>query len=627
MQTIRNEAAAVTADETGRGLRLMDMKRGTVWLLDESSAKWGRRITKDENATDEGIAALQALVPVAASVQGDSLGVTYSAGGCPVLFRYSLLEDGVEVRLTPPEDGEIEAVSLPGSFLPQGEGMRLLLPIMQGMLWDGRGERLSQVRRSGSHYGFSMQMAGALGETGGLLAAAETAVDAYWWYWKDERGFGAQNLQESSLGSMRYERVMRFYFTDPGIVPVAKRYRARVIERGRFVTWEEKIARRPGLERLFGALMCYIGYCEDDLNYVDELKKLKDFGFDRALVYPVDFNCYSKGFLMGGLPPICLGAEEVAQIKGLGYDVCPWTWINEAIDDGTPERANMYKITRDNTRHFGWQIDGFKWYKVCSPEMEHAERRAVDGPFKEMTWDHFDVLTCASIGECHAPDHKAHLGRALSREEDLSWLRRTLVAGQGSGSRAVSSENFNDLFSLEYDIGSVKAWPQFGPWVFWPVPLTGLVYHDSIIHSWWEMHSYNNQWSAASVGRPNLFEYGGGRPDLQSAADALMGCPPDVFPFGAQYTWTGRGKETFAFRYRFEDPAVQIALAKALPVAQLHRRIGKLEMTGFEIVSEDGWVQRSAFADGTSVVANFGCGKYWDDADTAPIAGQSWRAE
>jgi hypothetical protein len=162
MQTIRNGAVAVTADETGRGLRLMDLKRGTVWLLNESSAKWGGRITKDENATDDGIAALQALVPVAASAEGNTLAVTYSAGGCPVLYRYSLLEDGVEVRLAPPKSDEIEALSLPGAFLPQHGGMKLLLPVMQGMLWDGRGERLSHVRRSGSHLGFSMQMAGVL---------------------------------------------------------------------------------------------------------------------------------------------------------------------------------------------------------------------------------------------------------------------------------------------------------------------------------------------------------------------------------------------------------------------------------------------------------------------------------
>ena len=90
-----------------------------------------------------------------------------------------------------------------------------------------------------------------------------------------------------------------------------------------------------------------------------------------------------------------------------------------------------------------------------------------------------------------------------------------------------------------------------------------------------------------------------------ASLDALMGCPPDVFAFGAQYGWTGRGTETFLYRYRFEDPEVQVALREALPVARLHRRIGQQEMVHFRILSEDGYVQESAFADGTRIVANF----------------------
>jgi hypothetical protein len=169
----------------------------------------------------------------------------------------------------------------------------------------------------------------------------------------------------------------------------------------------------------------------------------------------------------------------------------------------------------------------------------------------------------------------------------------------------VSSENFNDAYIREMDLGSVKAWPQYGPWPFWPVPLTMLVYHDCMIHSWWEIHSYNNPWRGRTLGCSGLFEYGGGRPHLQAALDALMGCPPDVFPFGAQYGYSGQGKETFLYKYRFEDPEVQIALRAALPVAKLHRQIGKQEMVHFKILSEDGYVQESAFADGTRVVANF----------------------
>jgi hypothetical protein len=625
---VQNNAMAISVESNGRGVRLIDLRRGTIWVLDEASVKWGGRMTRNNDyPTREGEASLKPLIPLSACASGNELTITCDAGGCPVTYIYTLLEDCVEVRLLPPASLEIEAISMPGAFRLENEPMKLLLPIMQGMLWDGRGESFSHLCRSGSHTGFALQMCGVLGTSGGLLTAAETAVDSLWWYQKDQRGFRVQNVQDSSLGSMRYERVLRFYFTDPGIVPLAKRYRARVKERGRFASWEDKIAQRPGLERLFGALMCYIGYCQDNLDYVAEFQKLKDYGFDRVLAYPVSFNCYDRDFLMGGLPPIHLTREEIAHITGMGFDVSPWTWVNEAIDNHTPKRARMYRINRDGDRVFGWQIDDFKWYKVCSPELLAFEAQAVTGLCDQMTWDHFDVVTCAQIGECYARDHQEHLGHSLSREEDLRWLRRTLLTGRAMTNRqsAVSSENFNDLFSLEYDLASVKAWPQYGPWPFWPVPLTSLVFHDSIMHTWWEPHNYNSTCFSRAVA-PNLFEYGGGRPDLQAACDALLGCPPDVFPFGAQYAWSGRGAETIIYRFRFEDPLTQYALARAKPVAALHRRIGKLEMTDFQILSEDGWVQRSAFADGTEVIANFGCAMRSDIPGIDPIDGQSWVA-
>jgi hypothetical protein len=51
----------------------------------------------------------------------------------------------------------------------------------------------------------------------------------------------------------------------------------------------------------------------------------------------------------------------------------------------------------------------------------------------------------------------------------------------------------------------------------------------------------------------------------------------------------------------FEDAAVQEALIAALPVARLHRRIGKLELLSHAFLSEDGAAQATIFADGTYV--------------------------
>jgi hypothetical protein len=225
--------------------------------------------------------------------------------------------------------------------------------------------------------------------------------------------------------------------------------------------------------------------------------------------------------------------------------------------------------------------------------------------------------------ECYALDHPGHPGQPLSRSADRQAVRQTFLTDQQAG-LIVSSENFNDAYSLEYDLGSVKAWPQYGPWPFWPVPLTMLVYHDSLIHSWWEVHSYNTRFFGRTQAPGPFFEYGGGRPRLMAALDALMGCPPDVFPFGAQYAYTGRGKETFLFKHRFEDPETQIALREALPVARLHKHIGMQELVHFRILSADGYLQESAFADGTHILANFSQ-EFRLGPDNLPVPPEGWR--
>ncbi len=68
------------------------------------------------------------------------------------------------------------------------------------------------------------------------------------------------------------------------------------------------------------------------------------------------------------------------------------------------------------------------------------------------------------------------------------------------------------------------------------------------------------------------------------------------------------------------------SLQLALPVAKLHEQIGMLEMTDFEFLSEDGYVQKTTFADGTRVYANFApcVSKYMDGVGA--LQAESWIA-
>lgn len=593
---LENANLSVLCREDGHGLSIIDAKRGVRWLVDETTLVYSDNVDPSVR---------KALLPIDAHLENhESIVITYRADETAIELHYTLRNDYVEVRLPVPVSPDIQAVVVPGSFVPHTRSMNLLLPIMQGMLWDGRGHDFDALRGEGSHIGFTMSFIGYQGEQGGLLAISESCDDQRWWFGKAKSGrFWASNMQIASLGSMRYERVVRLYPADADIVSLAKLYRRRIKERGRFVTWDQKIEQRPALERLFGALMCFVGYCQDDLDYAAECRKLKAYGFDRALVYPIRFNVYSPDILMGGEPAINLDRDTCAAIKQLGYDVAPWSWLNEALGDTTAPKTRMFRRNAQGAVMPHWAIDNQQWYHVCYSFIEAYQQKALASSVKDITWDHFDVLACVPNQECYALDHPEHLGHPSSRAEDRKWVRKAFFADQAQ-SLPVSSENFNDNYSMEYDIGSVKAWPQYGPWPFWPVPLTMLVYHDSMIHSWWEVHNYNSPYFSRTRAAEH-FEYGGGKPRLMAALDALMGCPPDVFPFGTQYGWTGRGNETFLYRYRFEDPEVQLALREALPVAQLHRKIGKQEMVHFKILSDDGTVQETAFADGTRIVANF----------------------
>jgi hypothetical protein len=582
MKQIKNESIEIHIDEEDGRVVLIDKKRGAEWRAED----FGR--------------------VKSANIRENTIEAAYENGN---VFRYILYDDCVEIKYIDEGGSRVKSVTMPSAFSPSGGGVKkYLFPIMQGMLWDTNDKIFTQPfesrRGEAAHHGFSMPMFAVLGQRGALVYIAETQDDCGWVISRGSDGkTKCENIQAAAAGRMRYDRVGRIYFADPSIAKAAKRYKERVKEKGRFITFREKTEKYPALKNLFGALMCYIGYCQDDIDYAENCKKLKAYGFDRALVYPVRFNTYTQDFKMGGEAPINLSDGEIAAIKELGYGVAPWSWINEAIDDKSEYINKMYRADPGGNKNLTWQIDDFKYYNICTAYMEEFYMSQKKTRMKEMTWDHFDVITCATNNECHAKNHAAHIGRPLTKTEDREYIRSLLLCAR-EHTGAVSSESFNDAYSMEYDIGSVKAWAQYDSFMFKPVPLTMLVYHECMIHSWWEVHNYNSGYFGRDCSP--FYQYGGGACELMAAMDALYGLPPDVFPFGAQYGWTGNGKETMLYRFRFDDIKTQHALKAALPVAKNHAKVGMLEMLDFEFLENNYNLQRTTFEDGTRIYANFG---------------------
>jgi hypothetical protein len=401
-----------------------------------------------------------------------------------------------------------------------------------------------------------------------------------------------------------------------------------VKERGEFVTWEEKIERKPVVRDLFGGLMAFIGYnASPEVDYLGGARELRRLGFDSVFYFPVRMLQYSLDFQMGGDAPIWLSDEEIEAVKSVeGAHVSPWAWLVEGLDDGSDAMRGIFKKGPDGQPVLNWRIDEQRWYLVCLPyEVEHVKERLA-GDMQAMDWIHFDVNAVWAGRRCFDTGHALHYGRPMGCLEDMEWTRR-LFSAETVGNRAVSSEGFNDYHAGWYDIGSTKVMPP-RPWntACVPVPMTMLVFHDSCIHDWWELHNYNAHPGFGLSGLPHgLGTQGCGQPELKASLDALYGCPPSLFPFGKQYSWVDiETRQTYSYLVRLEDAPVQAGIRAALPVTRLHKKIGLCELVSLEFLSEDRAVQATAFSDGTRVIANLG-DREAEAAGCGVLRPHSWR--
>jgi hypothetical protein len=584
--------------EDGSAACITDRERHCSWHVDLD--RGGYRLRGDRRT-------LRPLPAGAARRTDGGIEVRYPAGGGSFVHRYMLADDHVEVTLECDAD-EVESVSLPAPVRPDEGPRRVAAPIYQGMLLGPEGEEWERTLGPGGHFNFSMAMAAVLGERGGMVVCHESPSNWTVRIGRTAEGPAFQFVQERCPIEGWTGAQVRLYPTDSEVTAACKCYRARVMERGHFVSWAEKIERKPILRDLFGAAMAFIGYNEcPGLDYASGAQALRTMGFESVFYYPVRMFQYSLDFQMGGDAPIWLSDEAIAAIKSVeGAHVAPWAWTVEGLDDGSEAMHAIFKKGADGKPIPNWKIDEQRWYLVCTPYQAKHVKEHLAGDMAAMDWIHFDVSAVWGGKRCFDSGHALHGNRPMGCLGDMDWTRR-LFSIDTVGNRAISSEGFHDYHTGWYDIGSTKMMPPqtWDPGCV-PLPMTMLVFHDSCIHDWWELHNYNAHAAFDVADMPHgLGRTGCGLPALKASLDALYGCPPNVFPFGKQYGWVNiETRETFSYLVRLEDEAVQEGLRYALPVSRLHKQVGPLEMTSFEFLSDDRAVQTTTFSDGTRVVAN-----------------------
>ena len=617
--------------DDGLTAELVDKRRRCRWRL-EPASRWVSLAGAGEQARRVGLppgrvapagdAALVAEHPLAAVGVG---------AGATLRVIWRLERDHVAVVQAVTGQG-VAAASWPGRFVPVEGDLELVVPSYQGVLVRRSGGTWRFRCERGGHRNASLGVAALLGERAGLALVPEHFAG-----WSIDCGETDEGLwlafEDTPCPVAGWgERVMRLYPVGNSVTDVARCYRAFAQQQGRFTSWGEKIDARPSVANVFGSLMAFTGYVADpELDYVANVRALKARGFDSIMLFPLRFLHYSQSFTMaGGLGPVCIDDARIAELEAMGgVHPGPWGWVFEGIDDGSERMSRIYRRDAQGELMPVWSMDGQQWNMVCPAYQAEHMRARLASDMAWTRWIHFDVNATFPARPCWGAAHLGHEGEPMSRARDIE-LTRQLLSGATVGDRVISSEGFNDAYTSSYDIGTTKMMPLEGPRpAAMPVPLTMLVYHDCCIHDWWELHNYNENpgWPVGerTTGGGTFGRAGSGEPRLKAALDALYGQPPSVFPFGKQYAWRDlKTRETYAFQIRQEDAAVQAALAAALPVTRLHRRVGKQAMTDFAFVSDDRLVQQTTFADGTRVLANLGAA----DAEVAgvgPVKARRWR--
>jgi hypothetical protein len=615
MLSISNDTLALRVSENGSSIQLEDRRRKVTWEI--ASAGF-------DDKPPAGRWTHSPLVPFsdgsAKRISDKAIDVSFSVPGGQAVYTWEMLADGVDIRLNVKSD-KVLRISMPGSFRPLEGGLELLVPVNQGALLRPVG--VAHHYRNPIGGGAMLSMLGYLADRGALVAAQEDARDNFILHGDTGRGvYGLFELERCPVDGW-YERRTRVYAADRGVTPVCKRYRHRLIERGDFVDWNEKIRRKPIVEKLFGSLIAFIGYMRGrETDYARSARALRDFGFGTVFYYPVRFNSLDLDYQAGGDPVINLPDEVIRAMKDAGGVLAPWTWTYETIDHGVESIQHGYRLDAEGKRIPHWQIDDQTWYKTCTQYQADYLLKQYAGVMKEMGWTHFDVSSTRGGECCFNRAHEKHGNRPMPAREDQMNVAR-LMSAEVNGDRVVSSEGFNDFFARWYEIGSNKFMPAWGRAAHVHAPLTGLVLHDSTLHNWWEIDTYNAVRSSP-MRFAGMGVRGSGMPEKKAAMDALYGCPPLVFPFGRQYGYVpGKGMETYSYEVHLEEPEVQRALRAALPVARLHKKIGKCEMVDFGFVTEDAAVQTTLFSDGTRVVANVSDEER--ETDYGRMAPDSWK--
>ena len=602
--TVGDETVAVAVDTCDLGLSVTDRRTGRTWSGRASGGSFSPYLVREVVARERGFVRMRVREAV------------------------SLCDHELSLRLDPSAPGEL-VVSLKGegpmagplvcprafvgrtgdSFVvPMSEGF--LLPVGEKVLWM---DWLPAYKASLSMP--FMGMAGE-GEKDGVMAILETPDDAGFRIVNEAAGpVGFAPCWMPSRRRFGYERRVRFVFLEKGgYVAMAKRYRAFARERGLLKTFAEKAKERPNVARLPGAANVWYFPRRGEPSAPAVAKEMQAAGIARLLwsgntSFPDDVKA------IAALPETLVGRYDCyrdvyypAQMAALGmkpnangHDICSNTsaWPDDVVWD----------TSDPNSWRRGWSPRRDRATSCAVQCALRQPRRLMDNVAWEMERKPFtarfiDVTTSSGWEECEHPAHpmtrtacrEAMVGMlgALGRRFDLvvgseqgmdaavpvcdyfegmlsPWAARMPHGRPGAGRPEIFRDPFVPTNVTSQELARVA---DVGLSPKYRIPLFELVYHDCCCAHWY-WYDYSNR-PLCLWNRRDLF-------------NALYGTAP-MYIFDYRH-WTEHRAE-FLKSYALIGP--------------IARRTGFSEMVSHRFLSPDRRVQRTEFADGTVVIANFG---------------------
>lgn len=423
----------------------------------------------------------------------------------------------------------------------------------------------------------------------------------------------------SSLGTLSYERKIRYIFHDDGDYnTVAKDYRCYLISKGDFVTVDDKIKANPNISKLIGCPVLH----HKIYSKINEKSQFYDPSGTNEILYA---SFYDR-------------AEQLRKIKALGLEklyIHTDGWGKNGYDNDHPyilppcETAGGYDGMRtlaSTCRELGYIFalhDQYRDYYYSSPvfDMDKAVMN-IDGshPYCSI-WDggehtflcssesldfvkktyselesngvdvqgaYLDVFSVVNGDECFNPAHR------ITREQSIAY-RAECFDYLNSKGLIMSSEEpamqlLNHIALVHHGPFSLR--PQVnGEAIGIPIPLASLVYHDCVMIPW----NWYGNW-----GIPK-----GDNGDLYCALYAGM---PYFSPFGTEIGKAGKDERPMDSKL-LDDESLKKEIARVEPLAAIQAKLYNKEMIRHEFLGSYRR-QRTVYSDNTSVVIDLDAGTY-----------------